>query len=70
MSRRRILILLAAAAVLTATVLYAGWFRRDAALQGSGTVEGSQHSCGFQDRGRIDKVLVREGDSVQARPSF
>jgi len=66
MSRRRILILLAAAAVLTATVLYAGWFRRDTALQGSGTVEARNIRVGSKIGGRIDKVLVREGDSVQA----
>jgi len=39
MNRKRILIFLVAAAVLTATGLYAGWFRRDMALEGSGTVE-------------------------------
>ena len=66
MSRRRILILLAAAAVLTATVLYASWFRRDTALQGSGTVEARNIRVGSKIGGRIDKVLVREGDSVQA----
>src|SRR5258708_14758926 len=66
MTRRRILILLAAAAVLTATVLYAGWFRRDTALQGSGTVEARNIRVGSKIGGRIDKVLVREGDSVQA----
>ena len=66
MSRKRILILLAAAAVLTATVLYAGWFRRDTALQGSGTVEARNIRVGSKIGGRIDKVLVREGDSVQA----
>src|SRR5258708_5717226 len=66
MTRRRILILPAAAAVLPATVLYAGWFRRDTALQGSGTVEARNIRVGSKIGGRIDKVLVREGDSVQA----
>jgi len=65
MSRKRILILLAAAAVLTATVLYAGWLRRDTALQGSGTVEARNIRVGSKIGGRIDKVLVREGDSVR-----
>src|ERR1700694_5882617 len=65
MNRKRILILLAAAAVLTATVLYAGWFRRDTGLQGSGTVEARNIRVGSKIGGRIDKVLVREGDSVQ-----
>src|SRR5882762_1503894 len=65
MNRRRILILLAAAAVLAATALYAGWFHRDSAPQGSGTVEARNIRVGSKVGGRIDKVLVREGDSVQ-----
>ena len=65
MNRRRILILLVAAAVLAATGLYAGWFHRDTALQGSGTVEARNIRVGSKVGGRIDKVLVREGDSVQ-----
>src|ERR1700682_174083 len=65
MSRKRILILLAAAAVLAATGLYAGWFHRDTGLQGSGTVEARNIRVGSKIGGRIDKVLVREGDSVQ-----
>ncbi len=66
MNRKRILIiLLAAAAVLTATALYAGWFNRDTGLQGSGTVEARNIRVGSKIGGRIDKVLVREGDSVQ-----
>ena len=66
MSRKRILILLAAAAVLAATGLYAGWFHRDTGLQGSGTVEARNIRVGSKIGGRIDKVLVREGDTVQA----
>jgi HlyD family secretion protein len=65
MNRKRILIVLAVAAVLTATALYAGWFHRDTALQGSGTVEARNIRVGSKVGGRIDKVLVREGDSVQ-----
>ncbi len=65
MNRKRILILLAAAAVLAATGLFAGWFRLDTALQGSGTVEARNIRVGSKIGGRIDKVLVREGDSVQ-----
>jgi HlyD family secretion protein len=65
MNRKHILILLVAAAALTATVLYAGWLRRDTALQGSGTVEARNIRVGSKIGGRIDKVLVREGDSVQ-----
>ena len=65
MNRKRILILLAAAAALAATALFAGWFHRDNALQGSGTVEARNIRVGSKVGGRIDKVLVREGDSVQ-----
>jgi multidrug resistance efflux pump len=65
MSRKYILILLAVAAVLAATALYAGWFHRDTALQGSGTVEARNIRVGSKVGGRINKVLVREGDSVQ-----
>src|SRR6266852_4856704 len=65
MNRKRILILVAVAAVLTATGLYAGWFHRETALQGSGTVEARNIRVGSKIGGRIDKVLVREGDSVQ-----
>jgi multidrug resistance efflux pump len=66
MNRKRMLILLGAVAVLTATVLYAGWFHRDTALQGSGTVEARNIRVGSKIGGRIDKVLVREGDAVLA----
>jgi membrane fusion protein YbhG len=65
MNRKRILILLIAAAALAATGLYAGWFHRDTSLQGSGTVEARNIRVGSKIGGRIDKVLVREGDSVQ-----
>jgi HlyD family secretion protein len=65
MTRKRILIVLAIAAALAATVLYAGWLRRDTALQGSGTVEARNIRVGSKVGGRIEKVLVREGDSVQ-----
>jgi HlyD family secretion protein len=64
MNRKLILILIAAAAVVAATALYAGWLHRDNALQGSGTVEARNIRVGSKVGGRIDKVLVREGDSV------
>src|SRR5437879_5117737 len=66
MNRKFILILLAAAVALAATGLYARWFRHDTALQGSGTVESRNIRVGSKIGGRIDKVLVREGDTVQA----
>src|SRR5713226_1675210 len=64
MNRKLILILLAAVVAVAATALYAGWFHRDTALQGSGTVEARNIRVGSKVGGRIDKVLVREGDSV------
>jgi len=66
MNRKAILIVLAVAGVLAAAAVYAGWFRRDTALQGSGTVEARNIRVGSEVGGRIDKVMVREGDSVQA----
>jgi HlyD family secretion protein len=67
MSRKRILVVaLVVAAVLAGTAYSAGWFRRDTSLQGSGTVEARNIRVGSKVGGRIDKVLVREGDTVQA----
>ena len=65
MTRKRIIIVLIIAAVLIGTALYAGWFRHDSSLQGSGTVEARNIRVGSKVGGRIEKVLVREGDSVQ-----
>jgi multidrug resistance efflux pump len=66
MSRKRILFLvLALAAVVAGTLFSAGWFRQDSALQGSGTVEARDIRVGSKIAGRIDKVLVREGDTVE-----
>src|SRR5712691_9035442 len=65
MNRKRILIVLIIVAAVAGTALYAGWFRRDTGLQGSGTVEARDIRVGSKIGGRIDKVLVREGDSVQ-----
>jgi HlyD family secretion protein len=65
MTRKRTLVLILAAAIVGATAVYATWFRHDSALQGSGTVEARNIRVGSKIGGRIDKVLVREGDSVQ-----
>lgn len=66
MNRKRILFIVLLAAAIAATVLYANWFHRDPSLQGSGTVEARDIRVGSKVGGRIDKVLVREGDAVQA----
>lgn len=65
MNRKLVFILIAVAAVLAATAVYANWFRRDNSLRGSGTVEARDIRVGSEVGGRIDKVLVREGDAVQ-----
>ncbi len=66
MSRKGIFILILAAVILGGTAVYARWFRRDNTLQGSGTVEARDIRVGSKVGGRIDKVLVREGDTVHA----
>src|SRR6184192_3195988 len=65
MNRKRLFIILAVAVVVAATAVYASWFHRDNALQGSGTVEARNIRVGSKIGGRIDKVLVREGDPVE-----
>jgi len=57
------IIVIAVAAVAAYSM---GWFRHDNSLQGSGTVEARDIRVGSKIGGRIDKVLVREGDSVEA----
>jgi len=66
MTRKRLfLLLIAVAVVLAATAVYAGWFRHDDSLHGSGTVEARNIRVGSEIGGRISKVLVREGDRVE-----
>ena len=65
MNRKRLILILVSAAAVAAAALATNWFRRDAALQGSGTVEARDIRVGSKIGGRIDKVLVREGDRVQ-----
>lgn len=66
MSRKNIAILVVLIVLVTAAVVSARWFhRRDAStLEGSGTVEARYIRVGSKVGGRIDKVLVREGDRV------
>jgi len=68
MSRKGFIILIGVlvAAALTAAAFSTGWLRRDSALQGSGTVEARDIRVGSKIGGRIDQVLVREGDHVKA----
>jgi membrane fusion protein YbhG len=67
MPRKRVVIILAvAAAALVVAGFAAGWFRRDSGLQGSGTVEARDVRVGSKIGGRIDKILAREGDRVDA----
>ena len=65
MKRNRLLLFVVAAAVVGGTAVYATWFRRDNALQGSGTVEARNIRVGSKIGGRINQVLVREGDEVK-----
>jgi HlyD family secretion protein len=67
MNRKRVLIVVVVAAALVAGIAFSsGWFHHDSSLQGSGTVEARDIRVGSKVGGRIDKVLVREGDAVQA----
>src|SRR5438105_13346634 len=66
MNGKRIAILVAVVIAVTAGILYGGWFHRDNALQGSGTGEARNIRVGSKIGGRIDKLLVREGDTVEA----
>src|ERR1700688_2568443 len=63
--KKAIVLILIVAAVVAFAGFSAGWFRQDSALQGSGTVEARNIRVGSKVGGRIDKILVREGDSVE-----
>jgi multidrug resistance efflux pump len=65
MNRKRLLIIPMVAAIGAVAAYSMGWFHRDTGLQGSGTVEARNIRVGSKIGGRIDKVLVREGDSVE-----
>ncbi len=66
MSRKRIVIIAACAAIIAAIGFSSRLFRHGSALQGSGTVEARNIRVGSKIGGRIDKVLVHEGDTVRA----
>src|SRR5579859_6765845 len=62
---RKILIPVVIVAALVGLAVYtSGMLHRDTSLRGSGTVEARNIRVGSKIGGRIDKVLVREGDSV------
>src|SRR5271167_4788787 len=65
MNRKRLLIILVVGGLLAVAAYSMGWFHHDTGLEGSGTVEARNIRVGSKVGGRIDKVLVREGDSVQ-----
>jgi multidrug resistance efflux pump len=66
MNRKRVIVIILVAALAAAAVYSMGWFHHDAALQGSGTVEARNIRVGSKVGGRIDKILIREGDTVEA----
>ena len=65
MNRKRILILLIVLAAAAVAAYSMGWFHHDSGLAGSGTVEARNIRVGSKVGGRIDQVLVREGDTVE-----
>jgi HlyD family secretion protein len=65
MNRKRLILILVVATVFAVAAYSMGWFHRETYLQGSGTVEARNIRVGSKVGGRIDKVLVREGDSVE-----
>jgi HlyD family secretion protein len=65
-AKKIVIVAIVVAAVLAVGVLYGGWFHKDTGLQGSGTVEARNIRVGSKVGGRIDKLLVREGDNVEA----
>jgi HlyD family secretion protein len=65
MKRKLPILILVLACIVAGAGYAAGWFRHDSALQSSGTVEARNIRVGSKIGGRIDKVLVREGDSVE-----
>jgi membrane fusion protein YbhG len=64
--KRKLFILLPVViAILAVAAFFGGWFHKTDSLQGSGTIEARNIRVGSKVGGRIDQVLVREGDKVQ-----
>jgi HlyD family secretion protein len=66
MNRKALLIILLLVGLVAVAAYSMGWFHHDTGLQGSGTVEARNIRVGSKVGGRIDKILVREGDSVES----
>ena len=66
MKKRIVIIVVVVAAIFAGLAYSEGWFSRDSSLQGSGTVEARDIRVGSKVGGRIDKIFVREGDTVKA----
>src|SRR5579859_4695603 len=66
MNHKFLIPILVVAALVGLAVYSSGMLHRDASLHGSGTVEARNIRVGSKIGGRIDKVLVREGDPVEA----
>jgi HlyD family secretion protein len=66
MNRKLILIPVVLLGLVAAAAYSMGWFHHDSGLQGSGTVEARDIRVGSKVGGRIDKILIREGDSVES----
>jgi multidrug resistance efflux pump len=66
MNRKLLIPVFIVAALIGLAVYSSGMLHRDGSLHGSGTVEARNIRVGSKIGGRIDKVLVREGDPVEA----
>jgi HlyD family secretion protein len=64
--KRIVLVLVIVAVVAAVLFLSRSLSRKDSGLQGSGTVEARNIRVGSKIGGRIEKLLVREGDHVKA----
>ena len=66
MKRKLLIPILIVAALVSLGIYTSGMLHRNSALNGSGTVEARNIRVGSKVGGRIDQILVREGDSVEA----
>ena len=66
MKAKRLIPVVIVLALIGVAAYSTNWFRHTDGLQGSGTVEARDIRVGSKVGGRIDKVLVREGDFVKS----